>query len=674
MRSGRNLRAWLLCSALGLLSCRGEALLEAGAALEVSPREVVVGPAWVGERTRAEVELRNTGRAALEVRLAIDAPFLVEPAVTLAGGEARRVELVVVPTAPGPLAATLRLETSAQRLEVPVSAEAATTPTCPTRDCVESTFDPASGRCLERTLPDDAPCGATNQCLVGGHCEAGTCVGRARDCDDGNACTVDACDVATGCRHDDATSACAVPADPCLAATCDPVTGCGAVPVADGTSCGENDCVTARVCMAGACVSRAAPEGSTCAGATTCRGEGVCRAGACALPPLEPMTPRWTYRPAPGRTLTFLGHVDDEGNAYLTEYWLQPDSGEVDVPTTELVSLSPTGQVRFRQRVASYCTSCRWGLGFAVDGAGRRLFLNAQLKVQARSLDDGRLLWTQDLTAGLPAYDRLSDGGASFSSQAPLLLGDTLVGIPMLEGAQDHHAYVRTFDRATGAPEWTLHKKGHLYGTGATSRGDLWTSSANCWAPAGELTRVAPSGVAQATRFVELMPAGTWGWDYGLGAANGKLVRIDEQLSTTDLTAAVGAQSSAQALVSDDELVLWQRGRLEVVDARTLTVRRTATPRLMGQGPDFELLRDGGVGWTATVTDGGVLGAVDGAGAVAFECFLPAPPENPTTITRGQALVASRNTLSAYAVPGLEVAPAGWVAKGGSLGRGKRAR
>ena len=185
---------------------------------------------------------------------------------------------------------------------------------------------------------------------------------------------------------------------------------------------------------------------------------------------------------------------------------------------------------------------------------------------------------------------------------------------------------------------------------------------------------MAPRGVAQATRFVELMPSGTWGPDYGLGSANGKLVRIDEQLATTDLTAAVGAQSSAQALMTDDELVLWERGTLKVVDARTLVVRRTATPRLMGQGPDFELLRDGGVGWTATVTDGGVLGAVDGAGAVAFECFLPAPPENPTTITRGQALVASRNTLSAYAVPGLEVAPAGWVAKNGSLGRGKRAR
>lgn len=674
MTFGGNLRGLALLAMLGLLSCRGEALSEAAATLEVNPREVVFGPAWVGERTRAEVELRNTGRAPLNVSLELPPPFSVEPSLTLAGGEARRVELVLVPESAGPLAAALSLRTVAQQLEVAVSAEAAQTPTCPVRECHVTTFDPASGTCLDEPLPEGTGCGASNACLEGGRCEAGVCVGRARDCDDENACTVDACDVAVGCRHDDVTSACPAPADPCLAARCDPVTGCGAAPVADGTSCGENDCTTARVCMAGTCVTRAAPEGSTCASATTCRGAGTCRGGACTLPPLTPMTPRWTYRAATGRSFSYFGHVDHDGNAYATEHWVQSDSNEVDVPVTELLSLTPDGVVRFRQRVATECASCRWGLGFAVDSPGRRLFLNAKLKVQARSLDDGRLLWTQDLAAGVPVYEPRADGGVSLSSQAPVLLGDTLVGVPLIEGVNDHHSYVRTFDRATGAPGWTLHKKGHLYGTGATSRGELWTSSANCWAPAGEVTRVAPSGAALATRFLELMPSGVYGPGYALGTANGKLVRVDEPLTTTDVSAATGAQAWAPALTSGDELVLWDRGAVRVLDAQTLALRRSATPRLMGQGPDFELLRDGGVAWTATVTDGGVLGAVDGTGAVAFECFLPTPPENPTTITRGQALVATGNTLSAYAVPGLEVAPEGWVAKGGSLGRGKRAR
>ena len=31
------------------------------------------------------------------------------------------------------------------------------------------------------------------------------------------------------------------------------------------------------------------------------------------------MTPRWVYRPAPGRTFTFHGHVDDEGAAVSRE-------------------------------------------------------------------------------------------------------------------------------------------------------------------------------------------------------------------------------------------------------------------------------------------------------------------------------------------------------------------
>ncbi len=665
---------WLAaCAALGLLSCRGEALSGTTGALEVSPQEIVFGPTWLGERSRAPLELRNTGRAPLEVELEAAAPFFVEPRLRLAGGEARLVDVLVTSTSPGRLQGLLVARAGEARHEVSLRADVATAPTCPQRDCHEVTFDTRTGACVERVLPDDAACGAGNQCLLDGRCRAGACVGRARDCDDGDACTTDACDAATGCLHQDATASCAAPADPCLAARCEPLTGCAAAPVADGTACGENDCATAHVCIAGACVVRAAPEGSACAAATSCQGPGRCREGDCVLPPLTPMTPRWVYQPAPGRTFTFHGHVDDDGNAYATEHWVQPDH-EVDVALTELVSLNRDGVVRFRQLVASDCASCRWGLWFAVDSPGRRLFFNAQLKTQARSLEDGRLLWTREVTTGIALRDVRPDGGGSFGISAPLLVGDDLVGVPLFEGVNDHHAYVRTFDRATGTPGWTLHKKGHLYGTGVASTGELWTSSANCWAPAGELTRVAPSGAALATRFVALLPATTYGPAFGLGSTGGKLVRFDEQFATVDLTAAIGAQPSATGLVAGTELVLWDRGVLRVVDTRTDALLRTATPTWVGQAPDFELLRDGGVAWTGTLADAGVLGAVDGRGAPLLTCVLPTPPGNPTTILKGQALVAGGGGLAAYAVPGLDVAPEGWVAKGGSLGRGGRGR
>jgi hypothetical protein len=39
---------------------------------------------------------------------------------------------------------------------------------------------------------------------AGGHCQSGT----PTDCDDGNTCTTDSCDRATGCVHTDTTAAC----------------------------------------------------------------------------------------------------------------------------------------------------------------------------------------------------------------------------------------------------------------------------------------------------------------------------------------------------------------------------------------------------------------------------------------------------------------------------------
>src|SRR5262249_12156863 len=52
-----------------------------------------------------------------------------------------------------------------------------------------------------------AACDDGNACSVNDTCRNGTCAGGPpRDCNDQNACTVDSCDPATGCRHDAAPS------------------------------------------------------------------------------------------------------------------------------------------------------------------------------------------------------------------------------------------------------------------------------------------------------------------------------------------------------------------------------------------------------------------------------------------------------------------------------------
>jgi hypothetical protein len=104
--------------------------------------------------------------------------------------------------------------------------------------------------------------------------------GAALDCDDGNPCTDDSCEPATGCVHVDNTSACddgnactigdhcggglchggspvtCAALDQCHAAgVCDPaVGGCSNPSLPDGTACDDHDlCTTGESCQAGVC-------------------------------------------------------------------------------------------------------------------------------------------------------------------------------------------------------------------------------------------------------------------------------------------------------------------------------------------------------------------------------------------------------------------------------------
>ncbi|MBM4394508.1 MAG: hypothetical protein FJ087_02320 [Deltaproteobacteria bacterium] len=193
-------------------------------------------------------------------------------------------------------------------------------------DCTDDLCDPASG-C--RSVGSVSSCEDGDPCTAGDACEAGACVGGGpADCDDGNPCTSDSCDQGTGCAHDpneapcddldpctvgDACAAggCAgtIPLDcsdgnPCTDDGCDPATGCGHEPNAaacddrnpctagdactlgicagfQATSCDDgNDC-TRDTCDPAAGCGHEALTGTPCADGSACTGGDTCAAGAC---------------------------------------------------------------------------------------------------------------------------------------------------------------------------------------------------------------------------------------------------------------------------------------------------------------------------------------------------------------------------------------------------------
>src|SRR5207245_8920251 len=89
--------------------------------------------------------------------------------------------------------------------------------------------DPAGG-CLNP--PNPAPCNVRNAGATADTCAGGVCVGGpAPNCNDGNACTDDSCNPASGCVSTPNTAACS-----------------------DG-----NACTTADACAGGACVGGPPP-------------------------------------------------------------------------------------------------------------------------------------------------------------------------------------------------------------------------------------------------------------------------------------------------------------------------------------------------------------------------------------------------------------------------------
>ncbi|HEX5044251.1 MAG TPA: hypothetical protein VFV75_15200 [Candidatus Polarisedimenticolaceae bacterium] len=185
----------------------------------------------------------------------------------------------------------------------------------------------SGGYCLRLLVScsDDSQCDDGNACTDDA-CVEGQCASTPTVCDDGNACTDDLCDSGSGCFHMDVVCD---DSSACTNDSCDPSSGC----VYDTISCDDDNACTDDSCdAASGCVntnnSNPCDDGNACTAGDACGG-GSCQAGsavdcndgsACTADSCDPAT-GCVYTP-----------VDIETNPHARGYWkrlcLGPHSGD----------------------------------------------------------------------------------------------------------------------------------------------------------------------------------------------------------------------------------------------------------------------------------------------------------------------------------------------------------
>ena len=115
--------------------------------------------------------------------------------------------------------------------------------------CTTDSCDPASG-CVFTNNTE--ACDDGQPCTEGEACAAGACTGGApTNCDDGVACTTDSCDPATGCVHTTDDTQCD-DGEVCTADVCDETLGCTSAP-APGPCDSSETCAEQGFCHDGTC-------------------------------------------------------------------------------------------------------------------------------------------------------------------------------------------------------------------------------------------------------------------------------------------------------------------------------------------------------------------------------------------------------------------------------------
>ncbi|GEM_PF-3290965 len=141
--------------------------------------------------------------------------------------------------------------------------------------CTEDSCEEATGQCVNTAA--DAPCDDGNACSEKDLCSAGTCkAGGERSCDDGKLCTTDSCDATKGCLTSFNTVGCddgdvCTEKDACSAGSC---TGSNPRDCDDDNVCTDDSCDKANGCSN-------EPNTAGCDDGSKCSTDDACDLGLC---------------------------------------------------------------------------------------------------------------------------------------------------------------------------------------------------------------------------------------------------------------------------------------------------------------------------------------------------------------------------------------------------------
>lgn len=503
------MRRFIACALVSLAGCREPELMGAVASLHFSVDSVNLGAVYAAHESKtATVQLRNDGKAPAKLTWKVPAaPFEVAPLPETLESGAVELTIRFNPQEVGKFTDALRVESEGLMPQtVVLVAEARAVPQCPpAKPCLASYFDFAKKKCVEEPLANGTTCDPKTACLTGPTCQAGRCVGQARNCDDANLCTVDTCNDVVGCEH--------LPAPPCpgdgecQVGVCRPESGCGLTDADDGVACGPmQSCDAAQVCIAGSCVVRDPPDGYVCAEASPCQDEGICAGSVCVRPAATALVPSWNY------DSKFADAGAGLGPAQFHDLVLEPSGA---------ASLSSFFHNAPQLRANTPASKP------AKDGTSRRCMLwngrlicadypssSPQGKVSAIDLATGELVWTFDLATARPGF--LAMTNALFMARMAVQGTDRLAALfeaypksATTTGATNCRLYFLAVLDGAGKlvsaqqvtdPLLTVCDHPHPYGFGTDSFGDLFISFSPTTSSVAPLVPGSPTMLMSYTR------------------------------------------------------------------------------------------------------------------------------------------------------------------------------